>query len=713
MRPTIAYQPALDGVRALAVLAVLLFHGGVWGFSGGYLGVSVFFTLSGYLITSLLVHEHDRSGRIDLAAFYARRLRRLLPASALCLAAIVVAAKLTDWFDRVAALRDHVIGAVLQVANWVFLAGDGSYQDLLAREAGAASPLEHFWSLAIEEQFYWVWPPFITLLFGRVVAPRARLAVVAAVTGASLVAAPVIAAVWGPDAAYWSTPARIGEILVGAWVAVALHYRRSQLDPRWRHVAPVALVLLGVGVATFPAAGGPAYRGGLPLVALVSGALLVGLQVDGPVRAALAWRPLVGLGKISYGVYLFHWPIYLVLDEDRTGLDGPALLAIRLAATLAMSVGSFRLFESPIRHWSGPRSVTFGGAVAATAAVSVAAWALVPLGLGDYWRTDETIAQAAAIEPADDTPLVPLAATTAPSTTTPGNASPATSPAPPDTPPDAPPDTTPDTRPEAAPPTSAEDAAAPSTPATSATPTTEVPPLPELARPLRVLVIGDSTANALGSGVVGWAAANPQLAQAEVLAAPGCGFLEGGERRVGDAIEAPADCDGWVAEFVLPKVAELEPDVVVAMVSSWDLVDRRWTSDTLLTPFDDEYALHLSGDYTKLVDGVIAAGAGSIAFIRHPVPNVWWLDDFTGQSDPARHARIYELYADLSADHPDVRVVDLAGWMTAAQLDDDEVARPDGIHLTTEAAQQIATTFLGEELIRTALGLPGVWSDAP
>jgi lysophospholipase L1-like esterase len=240
-----------------------------------------------------------------------------------------------------------------------------------------------------------------------------------------------------------------------------------------------------------------------------------------------------------------------------------------------------------------------------------------------------------------------------------------------------------------------------------------VPPLPELARPLRVLVIGDSTANALGSGVVGWAAANPQLAQAEVLAAPGCGFVEGGERRIGDSIEAPEGCDGWVTDFVLPKVADLQPDVVVAMVSSWDLVDRRWTSETLLTPFDDEYALHLIGDYTKLVDGVLAAGAGSIAFIRHPVPNVWWLDDLTGQSDPARHARIYELYAELSADRANVRVVDVAGWMAAAQLTDDEAARPDGIHLTTDAAQQMSATFLGEELIRTALGLPGAWSDTP
>ncbi|HWL42884.1 MAG TPA: acyltransferase family protein [Ilumatobacter sp.] len=692
MRPTIAYQPALDGVRALAVLAVLLFHGGVWGFSGGYLGVSVFFTLSGYLITSLLVHEHDATGRIDLGTFYARRLRRLLPASALCLAAIVVAARVTDWFDRVEALRSHVLGSVLQVANWVFLAGDGSYQNLLAQEAGAASPLEHFWSLAIEEQFYWVWPPFITLLFARVAARRRRLAVVASVTAVALLSAPLIAAVWGPDAAYWSTPARIGEILVGAWLAVALRYRRSErgLDQRWAYAAPAALVLLGVGVATFPAAGGPAYHGALPLVALVSGALLVGLQVDGPVQRALGWRPLVGLGKISYGVYLFHWPLYVVLDEGRTGLDGVALLAVRLGATLALSVVSYRLFEAPIRHASVPRIATFGAAVAATAAVSVAAWALVPLGLGEYWNVDAGTAEAAAINPDDDTPLTPI--TPAPTTTT--SAVPTSTP-----------NTAGTTEPAGPAPTVP--------PGTTEPPATTVPPLPALARPLRVLVVGDSTARALGTGVVTWAAAHPELAQAEVVAAPGCGFVESGERRIGDSIEPPVGCQGWVAAQVLPEVAALKPDVVVAMVSSWDIVDRRWEGEAMLTPADPEFAAHVRADYTRFVDEVLAAGAGGLAFVRHPVPNVWWLDDFTGQSDPARHELIYDLYAELSAERPQVRVVDLAGWMAAGRLDVDEAVRPDGIHLTPEAAERVTADVLGDELVRVALGLAGTWTDAP
>ena len=171
---TIAYQPALDGVRALAVAAVLLFHAEVPGFSGGYLGVSVFFTLSGYLITTLLLTEHAKTGTISMSGFYARRVRRLLPASLVCLTAIVVISELTDVFVGVAELRRQVMGALLQVSNWVFLAGEGSYQQLFQQAGGARSPVEHFWSLSIEEQFYWLWPPTMAFLLAAVRTRRSR-----------------------------------------------------------------------------------------------------------------------------------------------------------------------------------------------------------------------------------------------------------------------------------------------------------------------------------------------------------------------------------------------------------------------------------------------------------------------------------------------------------------------------------------------------------
>src|ERR1700712_3104203 len=146
---TIRYQPALDGVRALAVIAVLLFHGGLSWMSGGYLGVSVFFTLSGFLITSLLLREGDATGRIDVARFYTRRARRLLPASLVCILAVCALAA-AGAFAGVAGLRRDVLGALLQVFNWVKLGSGESYADLNNLTAGLRHPLDHYWSLAIE-----------------------------------------------------------------------------------------------------------------------------------------------------------------------------------------------------------------------------------------------------------------------------------------------------------------------------------------------------------------------------------------------------------------------------------------------------------------------------------------------------------------------------------------------------------------------------------
>ena len=226
---TIPYQPALDGVRALAVIAVLLFHGGVSWMTGGYLGVSVFFTLSGFLITSLLVRETATTGRVDAGRFYARRARRLLPASLLCIAAVCLLAA-GGAFKGVSGLRSDVLGALLQVFNWVKLGSGQSYADLTTAASGLRRPLDHYWSLSIEEQFYWVWPVAVLGLL-RLARRRPRwtllrsLIVLYVLTA---LAAPIIAWQWGPDAAYWATPARASEMVAGALLAVWWSARGSQ-----------------------------------------------------------------------------------------------------------------------------------------------------------------------------------------------------------------------------------------------------------------------------------------------------------------------------------------------------------------------------------------------------------------------------------------------------------------------------------------------------
>ncbi len=227
-----------------------------------------------------------------------------------------------------------------------------------------------------------------------------------------------------------------------------------------------------------------------------------------------------------------------------------------------------------------------------------------------------------------------------------------------------------------------------------------------MIRPVRIVVTGDSTAEALGTGLVQWAAENPDLAQVEVVSAPGCGFLRGGERRTGDTIEPIEGCDRWINEFVYPTIDRAEPDVVVSMVSSWDIIDRRWDTDELLSPLDADFAARLATDYERLVGDSFDLGATRFAFVRHPIQDVYWLPTADAQEDPARHAVLYGVYDRLAGANDRVDVVALDQWFTERGLDRSEAARPDGIHLTPEAATEISSAFLGEALVRVALGLP-------
>ena len=157
-------------------------------------------------------------------------------------------------------------------------------------------------------------------------------------------------------------------------------------------------------------------------------------------------------------------------------------------------------------------------------------------------------------------------------------------------------------------------------------------------------------------------------------------------------------------EEAVRLAAELQPDVVVLMTTSWDLLDRRWDGATTLTPLDAEYATRLESDFRAVTDQLLTAGAGSVAWIRPPIPNVWWMNQGTGQEDPARHAVTTAIYADLAADRPgDVGVIPLDTWLLDAGLDDDETIRPDGVHWDPDAARRLAEDYLGERIIRVAL----------
>ena len=368
------YVPGLDGVRGLPLLVMLAYHL-EWSFvPGGVFSVSLFFTLSGYLITQLIVREFDDAGHVNVPSFWARRLRRLMPAAIVTVLGVAVVSITTPIFDG-PRLRGDLFAALGYAANWRFAVTGNSYEDLFT---DTASPVQHFWSLAIEEQFYFAFPLVMIglLVLGR----RVRRPTAVLFSGlAVLAAASVVAGVFTESRTYtyYGTHVRAVEVLIGALLALVVPVGR-EISSRTANVIAVASTL-GLGfffylVATVETSDDIVYDGGLAAFSLVACVLILGSMVPGPVRAVMSWGPLVWSGRVSYGMYVYHWPIFMAMTEDRMGFGGPTLDAVRLASTTALALVSFRYLEEPIRRrrvLPRPSQATIGvvAAVAATVAV--------------------------------------------------------------------------------------------------------------------------------------------------------------------------------------------------------------------------------------------------------------------------------------------------------------------------------------------------------
>ncbi len=359
----IRYLPALDGLRALAVGGVICYHGGLAWAGGGFLGVDAFFVLSGYLITTLLLREWQSSatgtewnpiGRIDLKAFWARRAKRLLPAMFLVLGAVALYAVFIAAPDELRTIRGDGIASLFYVANWHFIFSGQSY----FAQFGAPSPLKHFWSLAIEEQFYLLWPLIVVgILRWRRGSVRA-LATFAAVAGAGSAVLMWVLYTPGqdPSRVYYGTDTRASSLLVGALLAMLL-LRRPVVDGRnARRVLHgsgiVAAAVLGYWWSTATEHSDWLYRGGFVLAAVLVAVVVAGVtQPDpGPLGRVLSLAPLRFVGRISYGLYLWHWPVFIALSPTRVPLDGYGLFAVRVAATFAIATLSYYAIEMPIRN---------------------------------------------------------------------------------------------------------------------------------------------------------------------------------------------------------------------------------------------------------------------------------------------------------------------------------------------------------------------------
>lgn len=404
-RPKSRYIPALDGLRTLAVVAVVLYHLNLTWAQGGLLGVTVFFVLSGYLITRLLINEVSKTGRIDLKSFWIRRVRRLFPA---VVTVVVVTCALCTIFNHVmlTKMRPDILPSLLFFNNWWQIAQDVSYFNAL----GDPSPLTHFWSLAIEEQFYLVWPPLLLAMVSMHMSkPNTRRVVL----GLAAVSAIAMMVLYNPAAdpsrVYYGTDTRVFSLLLGAWMAFIpdrdlaparlVHHlgldRLAGSGKRGKHnvdehgrdggdateaapapsgalarfwSSPASIDLLGivglVGLAAMVAFtnGYTAfqYRGGTLLCSVLTLMVIAAcVQPQGLIARALAAEPLVWIGKRSYSIYLWHYPLLLLMNPVANINDTPWWhYILQVLLVVAVAECSYRFVEEPFRKGAFGRTVS-------------------------------------------------------------------------------------------------------------------------------------------------------------------------------------------------------------------------------------------------------------------------------------------------------------------------------------------------------------------
>ena len=646
------HLPALDGLRGVAVIGVLLFHAELGWAKGGFLGVSTFFTLSGFLITNLLVREWSAGERIRLGVFWQRRFRRLMPAALVTLAATTL---VTWWLGSGAQLRQlrgDVIAAAANVANWRFLASGTSYADLFADP----SPVQHFWSLAIEEQFYLVFPLLVAGLLA--VLGRRRLGIT---LGGLAVASTLLSVLLADrfDRTYYGTDTRAAELLVGAVLAV-WWIGREERDPDRLGLANRGLQAVGVAafLATITAwsvvteTTERLARGGFALHALAVSIVILAATAPGPLRTTLSWRPLRAVGLVSYGLYLYHWPVFLFLDAERTRLGTAPLLALRLAVTVTIAVASYFLLELPIRHGTRlPRPRIALGAAAA-GIVTVAGLAVVTTFDPPASTVPFADAEIAPIE-ADVEVVVP--APTAP----PASAAPA--PGPVDTEPVTEPTGATETSPPAAADQGPQTQPLPST-APAATTTAPVPPVLPADT---VMILGDS----------GMVEATPAIVAA-FSAAGSTTFVKGAGPGFGITNPIFTWRESWTG-----LIAEQDPDLVVVMLGSWDVRFQAEQGDDAYLAVIDE-----------AID-ILGAGGARI---------IWASVMPSNERDPWSTERVFVRLPDLypgTVDYLDLGPV-LAGptgdWPRSYVAVDGSLVllrKRDVWHLCPEGAARVADAF--------------------
>lgn len=598
------YQPGLDGVRALAVSAVLLYHAGFSWLHGGFFGVEVFFVVSGYLITSLLLEERQRDGRVNLRQFWVRRFRRLLPALVTMLLAVGLWVLLWGSPEQRIQLRRDYPWAVFYSFNWGSIFSEASYWG-----AGSPSMLRHLWSLAVEEQWYVLWPLAFVLLARLVRGERARGALLATLAAAVMVGTAVAATTQWPrqffnpvrwqlqpvdtnNFLYLSTFTRASGLLFGA--ALACWWRPWQRTSPSAHrrlahtagAAAVAALAVGFVVGRVPET--VTYQLLLPLVTL-SSLVLVAVVVHPAAtwaHAVFAARPLVAIGKRSYGLYLWSWPIGLVVDAT----DGSWWrFLVAMAITAPVSEACYRWIEVPIRTgglgrwWRGRRARPIRVRVFAAAGVSSVLLLVAVLGV--HFASAEQV-----FDPAKDTAevefeasaVVPVATTVAPPTV-------------------AEPTTT------ATDQSVTTDDQVPTTEATTTlAPTTTAAPI---SLPRRVVIVGDSTAHSIAINAPGGIEDYFTIIDGSL---EGCSVYDSGTAvSARDGFTRSFDgCDGWADRWVA-DARRGNAEVALVVIGAWDVFDVE--VDGQLLPFGSPANdLRFATGVQQAIDAMAAIGVKTV-----------------------------------------------------------------------------------------------------
>lgn len=637
--------PALDGLRGVAVLGVIAFH--AERLRGGYLGVDLFFVLSGFLITSLLLGERARDGTVRLTSFWGRRIRRLMPA--LLMVLLAVAVYTAGWASQAerAAFRADGLATLFYVANWKAIFGHSTYWAMFE----APSPLQHTWSLAIEEQFYLLWPLVVAGLlvwWGRSARSLFLVCVGGAVVSASAMG--VLFDEADTTRSYFGTDTRIAAILAGAALATALHlWGHVRSDSARRLVDIVALVGVGWLAYAWLFLGGQEpllYRGGFVLSQLAVVAIIASITHGRSVLGrALSWRPICWVGLVSYGLYLWHWPVFVVADSTRLHLDGWPLLAAQLAIVVMIAAASYYLVERPIRRGALDARPA---RVLAIAAPMVTVALIVGVTMGGGTTSADDVAASLALSPDGLT---------------------------------------------ADPGTDVAKGAEGGRSSNSVPP--RVAARQSIGRSPRVLIVGDSVAFTLAAGIVPYQQQLGVQARSEAIIA--CGVARGdGRMRLADGtilVETPV-CHGWPERWT-DAIAAFQPDVIILTVG-WPGHTSRFIEGEWRQPCDPIFDRWYEGEVSTALE-VLHRSGRTVAMTTVP----YYRSPKAPPGTDEKTDCLNRLYRNLMT-RTDTKPIDLAGHICpagACRSEQDGITlRPDGLHFDGPAGPLVGVWVLDEAL---------------